>query len=55
MSNRYIRLTMADGIFTPAISVTSAVGGIAVSKPSASNDITAISIVGYSTYFVDCL
>ena len=37
---------MADGIFTPAISVTSAVGGIAVAKPSASNDITAISIVG---------
>ena len=37
---------MADGIFTPAISVTSAVGGIAVAKPSADNDITAISIVG---------
>ena len=37
---------MADGVFTPAISVTSAVGGIAVAKPSASNDITAISIVG---------
>ena len=36
---------MADGIFTPAISVTSAVGGIAVAKPSASNDVTAISIV----------
>ena len=37
---------MADGVFTPAISVTSAVGGIAVAKPSASHDITAISIVG---------
>lgn len=37
---------MADGIFTPAISVTSAVGGIAVAKASAANDITAISIVG---------
>ena len=37
---------MADGVFTPAISVTSAVGGIAVAKPSAANDITAISIVG---------
>ena len=37
---------MADGVFTPAISVTSAVGGIAVAKPSAAHDITAISIVG---------
>ena len=47
MSNIYfLSLTMADGVFTPAISVTSAVGGIAVAKPSASNDITAISIVG---------
>jgi KUP system potassium uptake protein len=38
-------LTMADGVFTPAISVTSAVGGIAVAKPSANSDITVISIV----------
>ena len=45
MSDRFFSLTMADGIFTPAISVTSAVGGIAVAQPSASNDITAISIV----------
>ena len=37
---------MADGVFTPAISVTSAVGGIAVAQPSAASDITAISIVG---------
>jgi KUP system potassium uptake protein len=37
-------LTMADGIFTPAISVTSAVGGIAVAKPSTNNDIIPISI-----------
>ncbi|KIY45499.1 potassium transporter [Fistulina hepatica ATCC 64428] len=39
------RLTMADGTLTPAVSVTSAVGGIAVAKPSVSNDITPISIV----------
>jgi K+ transporter len=37
---------MADGVFTPAISVTSAVGGIAVAKASTAHDITAISIVG---------
>ncbi|KAK2467233.1 hypothetical protein APHAL10511_000782 [Amanita phalloides] len=37
-------LTMADGIFTPAVSVTSAVGGIAVAKPSVSKDIIPISI-----------
>ena len=41
----FTSLTMADGVFTPAISVTSAVGGIAVAKPSASNQITVISIV----------
>ncbi|KIY46745.1 potassium transporter [Fistulina hepatica ATCC 64428] len=39
------RLTMADGTLTPAVSVTSAVGGIAVAKPSVSNDITPISII----------
>lgn len=38
-------LTLADGIFTPAVSVTSAVAGIAVAKPSVSSDITPISIV----------
>ncbi|KIP04939.1 hypothetical protein PHLGIDRAFT_92762 [Phlebiopsis gigantea 11061_1 CR5-6] len=37
-------LTLADGIFTPAVSVTSAVGGIAVAKPSVGNDVTGISI-----------
>ncbi len=36
---------MADGVFTPAVSVTSAVGGIAVAKPSVSRDIIPISIV----------
>lgn len=36
---------MADGVFTPAVSVTSAVGGIAVAKPSVTNHITPISIV----------
>ncbi|KAF8882060.1 potassium transporter, partial [Gymnopilus junonius] len=37
-------LTMADGVFTPAVSVTSAVGGIAVAKPSVSHDVVPISI-----------
>ena len=36
---------MADGVFTPAVSVTSAVGGIAVAKPLVTNDIIPISIV----------
>ena len=36
---------MADGIFTPAVSVTSAVVGIAVAKPSVTNDVIPISIV----------
>nr|GAT52232.1 predicted protein [Mycena chlorophos] len=38
-------LTIADGALTPAVSVTSAVGGIAVAKPSVSGQITPISIV----------
>ncbi|TFK33003.1 potassium transporter [Crucibulum laeve] len=38
-------LTMADGIFTPAVSVTSAVAGIAVAKPSVTADIIPISVV----------
>ena len=38
-------LTMADGVFTPAVSVTSAVGGIAIAKPSIIKDITGISVV----------
>ncbi|WVQ71165.1 potassium uptake protein [Cryptococcus sp. DSM 104548] len=37
-------LTLADGILTPAVSVTTAVGGIAVAKPSVINDIVPISI-----------
>ncbi|KAK2467234.1 hypothetical protein APHAL10511_000783 [Amanita phalloides] len=37
-------LTMADGIFTPAVSVTSAVVGISVAKPSVSKDVIPISI-----------
>ncbi|THV03032.1 potassium transporter [Dendrothele bispora CBS 962.96] len=37
-------LTLADGVFTPAVSVTSAVGGIAVAKPSVSDNIVPISI-----------
>jgi len=36
---------MADGILTPAVSVTSAVAGIAVAKPSVLNQIVPISIV----------
>ncbi|KAF8584646.1 potassium transporter [Ramaria rubella] len=37
-------LTLADGVFTPAVSLTSAVGGIAVAVPSVENKITGISI-----------
>ncbi|KIK69708.1 hypothetical protein GYMLUDRAFT_34109 [Collybiopsis luxurians FD-317 M1] len=37
-------LTMADGVFTPAVSVTSAVGGIAVAKESVEQQIIPISI-----------
>ncbi|PPQ80985.1 hypothetical protein CVT26_003495, partial [Gymnopilus dilepis] len=37
-------LTMADGVFTPAVSVTSAVGGIAVAKPSVTHDVIPISV-----------
>lgn len=45
-TNRVTSLTMADGVFTPAVSVTSAVGGIGVAKPSVIKDIIPISIVG---------
>ncbi|KAK7685797.1 hypothetical protein QCA50_011143 [Cerrena zonata] len=37
-------LTLADGVFTPAVSITSAVGGIAVAKPEVSSDVIPISI-----------
>lgn len=37
-------LTLADGIFTPAVSVTSAVSGIAVAKPEVSSEVVPISI-----------
>ncbi|KAJ3506567.1 hypothetical protein NLJ89_g6796 [Agrocybe chaxingu] len=37
-------LTMADGVFTPAVSVTSAVSGIGVAKPSVLGDIVPISV-----------
>lgn len=38
---------MADGILTPAVSVTSAAAGIAVAKPALgnANDIVGISLV----------
>ena len=37
---------MADGVLTPAVSVTSAASGLAVAKPSVSKDVTAIALVG---------
>ncbi|PSR72216.1 hypothetical protein PHLCEN_2v11923 [Hermanssonia centrifuga] len=37
-------LTIADGVFTPAVSVTSAVSGIAIAKPSVGDDVIPISI-----------
>lgn len=41
-------LAIADGVLTPAVSVTSAVGGIAIAKPEVANDIVPISIVSSS-------
>ncbi|GAA6060739.1 hypothetical protein JCM10212_003783 [Sporobolomyces blumeae] len=38
-----VGLTMADGLLTPAVSVTSAVGGIAVPFPSVSSKVVGIS------------
>ena len=37
-------LTLADGMLTPAVSVTSAVAGIALSAPNLTNNISSISI-----------
>ncbi|CAE6432002.1 unnamed protein product [Rhizoctonia solani] len=37
-------LCLADGVFTPAVSVTSAVGGIAVARPDVSSKVVPISI-----------
>ncbi|KAG8908675.1 hypothetical protein FRC01_007307, partial [Tulasnella sp. 417] len=37
-------LSIADGILTPAVSVTSAVAGISIAKPNVINSITPISI-----------
>lgn len=45
-------LTIADGVFTPAVSVTSAVGGIAVAKPSVTEQIIPISIVILLVLFI---
>ncbi|KAG6848963.1 hypothetical protein H0H93_012435 [Arthromyces matolae] len=42
---RWPFLTMADGVFTPAVSVTSAVAGIGVAKQNILKDIIPISIV----------
>ena len=46
---------MADGVLTPAVSVTSAAAGIAVAKPSAANDIVGISLVGIFLSFLPLL
>jgi len=43
---------MADGVLTPAVSVTSAAAGLAVAKPSVANDITGISLVGIASPFL---
>ncbi|KLO10263.1 potassium transporter [Schizopora paradoxa] len=45
-------LTLADGILTPAVSVTSAVSGIAVAKASVSGDVVPISIAFLSALFL---
>ena len=46
---------MADGVLTPAVSVTSAAAGIAVAKPSTANSVTGISLVGISPLFLPLL
>ncbi|KAJ6621773.1 potassium transporter [Mycena sp. CBHHK59/15] len=45
-------LTIADGAFTPAVSVTSAVGGIAVAKASVTQQIIPISIAILLVLFI---
>ncbi|KAI0782842.1 potassium transporter [Abortiporus biennis] len=45
-------LTLADGIFTPAVSVTSAVAGIAIAKPSVENSVIPISIAFLVVFFL---
>ncbi|KAI0032636.1 potassium transporter [Vararia minispora EC-137] len=45
-------LTMADGVLTAAVSVTSAVGGIAVAVPSVSSDVIPISIAFLVVLFI---
>lgn len=47
-----VSLTLADGIFTPAVSVTSAVGGIGVVQPSVLKNIQGISIAFLLTLFL---
>ena len=46
---------MADGVLTPAVSVTSAAAGIAVAKPSTANKITGISLVSDHLSFLPSL
>lgn len=36
---------MADGVLTPAVSVTSAASGLAVAKPSLASSVTGVSLV----------
>lgn len=43
---------MADGVLTPAVSVTSAAAGIVVAKPSAADSVTGISVVGIFPSFL---
>ncbi|KAJ1300716.1 hypothetical protein OPQ81_002360 [Rhizoctonia solani] len=45
-------LCLADGVFTPAVSVTSAVGGIAVAKPEVSSKVVPISISFLAVLFL---
>ncbi|KAF9644319.1 potassium transporter [Thelephora ganbajun] len=45
-------LTMADGVLTPAVSVTSAAGGIAVAQPSTANSVIGISLAFLVPFFL---
>ena len=46
---------MADGVLTPAVSVTSAAAGIAVAKPSTADKVTGISLVSNHLLFLPLL
>lgn len=45
-------MILADGVLTPAVSVVSAVGGIAVAKPNVLDQVVPISIAFLAALFI---